>query len=253
MTTLTHEVTGTGQPVVLLHPVGLDHTWFAPHAAVLAEHYQVIAVDLPTRVDLARAADAVAAVLGQYTDEPAHVIGVSMGGMVAQYLALCHGHRIASLILCSTAGDFDPQARPVLRERGRGALRDGMTSVVEPTLARWFSAEAKDSELGRRCSERLLANDPVDWAAMWDAISRLDTLRHLHNLAVPALVVTGSLDTATPPAAAAALARALPSAVLEIVPGAHHLGIFEEPQPFLDAFARFLRARTPVSRKDSDT
>ncbi|GAA4023523.1 3-oxoadipate enol-lactonase [Allokutzneria multivorans] len=253
MSTLAHEVTGSGQPVVLLHPVGLDHTWFAPHAAALAENYQVISVDLPNRVALDRAADAVAAVLSQHTDQPAHVIGVSMGGMVAQYLALCHGHRVASLILCATAGGFDPQARPMLRERGRSALREGMASVVEPTLTRWFSSAAKDSPLGRRCSERLLATDPADWAAAWEAISRLDTVRHLHTLAVPALVITGSLDTATPPAAAAELARALPSALLEIVPGAHHLGVFEEPRPFLDAFARFLRARTPTSRKDSDT
>lgn len=246
-------VLGAGPPVVLLHPVGLDHTWWASYQAALAQRYQVIAVDLPghggagtirrpvTLDDLAATTAAtVAAVVAARTDEPVHVVGASLGGMIAQHMALRAPASVASLILCATAGGFAEHTRPALRDRGYTALRDGMDAVIAATLDRWFSPEGRDGEIGRRCAGALLANDPASWAACWAAIAELDTLPRLAEVSVPALVITGAADTGTPPTAAAALAAALPAARLEIVPNAWHLGVFEDEPPFLAAFARFL-------------
>lgn len=245
---IAYQTCGAGQPVLLLHPVGLDSSWWSTHMTRLAERYRVIAVDLPGhgRSNPVRApatldyiARAVAVVLRTETDRPAHVIGVSMGGMVAQHLALQWPDGVASLILCATAGTFADELRPMLRERGRAA-RGGMDAVIGPTLERWFSPAGRTASIGRSCERTLAADDPASWEASWEAISNLETLELLGSLHIPALVLTGAADITTPPEASSALARMLPEARLAIIPDAWHLGVFEEPEPFLAAFTTFL-------------
>jgi pimeloyl-ACP methyl ester carboxylesterase len=245
---IAYRTRGAGQPVLLLHPVGLDGSWWTPYLTSLAERYRVIAVDLPGHgrsgpirapIGLGDIARGVAAVLCAETDRPAHVIGVSMGGMVAQHLALQRPEEVASLILCATAGSFADELRPLLRERGEAARR-GMAAVIGPTVERWFSPRGRSSAVGHRCGRTLAANDPASWEASWHAISDLETLTALRTLHTPTLVITGAADITTPPAASVALARALPDARLAVIPDAWHLGLFEDPQPFLTAFTRFL-------------
>jgi 3-oxoadipate enol-lactonase len=245
---IAYRARGAGRPVLLLHPVGLDGAWWSTYVECLAERYHVIAVDMPGHgrsssihapITLGEIARGVAAVLQAETDRPAHVIGVSMGGMVAQHLALQWPQGVASLVLCATTGTFADDLRPLLRERGTAA-REGMGAVVGATLERWFSPRGRTAPIGRRCAQTLAANDPASWAASWAAISELETLERLGDLRIPALVITGEADITTPPAASAALAAALPDARLEIVPDAWHMGVFEEPQSFLNAFTRFL-------------
>ncbi|WP_433709646.1 alpha/beta fold hydrolase [Nocardia sp. CA-084685] len=245
---VAYQTSGAGQPVVLLHPVGLDSNWWSTYTARLAERYRVIAVDVPGHgwsspirvpITLDDIAGDVAAVLRVETNQPTHVIGVSMGGMIAQYLALLQPDQVASLILCATAGSFADKLRPVLRERGQAA-RAGMDAVIEPTLARWFSPRGRSAYIGHNCVRTLDVNDPASWEASWHAISEVDTLKRLRTLCTPTLVITGAADITTPPAASEALARALPNARLTIIPDAWHLGVFEEPQPFLAAFTAFL-------------
>ncbi|MEV6322885.1 alpha/beta hydrolase [Nocardia sp. NPDC051787] len=251
---IAYRTSGAGRPVVLLHPVGLDCLWWTSYISHLAEQYRVIAVDLPGHgrsspirnpMTLGDLASDVAAVLRAETDQPAHVVGVSMGGMVAQHLALQQSQHVASLILCATAGSFADAVRPKLRERGHAARR-GMDAVVQPTLERWFSPHGRSTSIGRSCAQTLAANDPASWEASWQAISELDTLERLGALDMPALVITGAADITTPPEASAALAHALPDARLSIIPDAWHLGVYEEPQPFLTAFTRFLAERREV-------
>lgn len=245
---LTYRITGSGPPLLLLHPIGLDGTWWSDYVTAFAHRYQVIAVDLRGHgqssringpVTLDQLAADVAFLLAQVATRPAHVIGVSMGGMVAQHLALRDPESVASLVLCATAGGFPPDLRPVLRERGR-IDHQGMSAVMPPTLRRWFSPEGRAAAIGRRCERTLSAVDPASWTAGWAAIAELDTLSRLPGVAAPTLVITGAQDTATSPAAARALAEALPAARLNIVEQAWHLGVFERPDPFLTAFTAFL-------------
>jgi 3-oxoadipate enol-lactonase len=244
-----YRTSGTGEPLLLLHPIGLDSSWWSTYIELFAERFRVIAVDLPGHgtssplrapITLDDMAHDVAAVLRAEKAGPAHVIGVSMGGMVAQYLALRQPRKVASLILCATAGDFADDVRPLLRERGVVA-RTGMAAVIEPTLERWFPPRARDAAIGRSCARTLAAGDPESWEACWAAISELATVDRLGALDIPVLVITGSADVTTPPTAAEALARALPDARLIIVPGAWHMGVFEDPKRFVAAFADFLK------------
>jgi 3-oxoadipate enol-lactonase len=246
---IAYTVSGQGAPLVLLHPIGLNRTWWDQYADALRARHRVIAVDLQGHgasdasapgARLQDLAQGVLSVLDAEFIDRAHVLGVSMGGMVAQHLALAKPDRVASLLLCSTAGDFDDALRPKLRERGHVALTAGMQAVIEPTLNRWFSPATRDGALGRKCATTLATHDPLSWAICWDAISRHNARPELRTLPVPALVITGSHDVSTPPAAAQALAEAIPNSQLKIVAGASHLGVFENPSPFLRAFTDFL-------------
>ena len=247
---IAYTVCGTGPPLVLLHPIGLNRTWWAEHAEALAENHRVIAIDLAGHGTSDRAqpgsrlqdlARGVLSVLDAEAVEGTHIVGVSMGGMIAQHVALLQPDRVAAMILCSTTGGFTAALRPVLAQRGLDAMTaDGMAAVVDSTLDRWFSPPERTAGIRRRCTDTLLAQDPANWAACWHAISQHDALPQLHELAMPVLVLTGTADTSTPPAAAAALAQALPNAQLHIIDDAPHLGIYEAGRPFLEEFTKFL-------------
>lgn len=244
-------MSGSARPLVLLHPVGLDAAVFEPYEKRFADLRHVVPLDLPGHgrapvlpgpVTLGAMADDVAGRIRALGGGPADVAGVSMGGMVAQYLAAAHPGLVSSLILCSTSGGFPPGARAGIAARGDAALAGGMRAVVDTTVERWFSPGGREAEPGRRAAATLLADDPAVWAACWTAISRLDTLDALRGVRVPALVVTGDADTSTTPAMARAIAGALPDARLEIVPGAWHLGAFEDVEAFAPLMERFLTA-----------
>jgi 3-oxoadipate enol-lactonase len=262
-------------PVVLLHAVGLDRTvwdgWTDPLAAA---GHRVIAVDLPGHgasdpepgaPSLSGMAAAVAVVLAAEGVASAHLLGVSMGGMVAQTLAIAQPTLAASLVLCCTMATIPDHIRPAIRQRGADARAGGMAAVAEPTIDRWISPAGRDDAPARRIREILLADDVDVFAGCWDAIATLDTVGGLAGLAdsdganfdggdfggadfdgahfggaVPALVVEGGADISLPPGSGERLAAALPGSELVTIPGAWHLGPYEDPAPFLDAVQPFL-------------
>ncbi|WP_166173081.1 alpha/beta fold hydrolase [Rubrobacter tropicus] len=247
---LRHEVEGEGETVLLLHPVGLDLTWCGPLAERLRPHFRVLRVDLrghggspvppgPWRIeDLA--AD-VHALLGATRLGPAHVVGLLLGGMVAQVLAIDHPDDVRSLVLSGTACTFAPSVREALAARGAAAEDCGMQAVVRPTLERWFTPGFLGSELVERCRQRLLSDNVAGWAATWRAISVFDALPRLREISVPSLVAAGSVDTSTPPEVARTIAEAIPGATLHTMPGAPHMAPFERPDLFDPLVLTFLR------------
>jgi DNA-binding GntR family transcriptional regulator/pimeloyl-ACP methyl ester carboxylesterase len=240
-------------PVVLLHAVGLDRTVWADWTGPLADAgHRVISVDLPGHgasdpepdsPSLSGMAAAVAAVLAAEGAARAHLLGVSMGGMVAQTLAIAQPRLAASLLLCCTMATIPDDIRPAIRQRGADARAGGMAAVTQPTIDRWISPAGRDAGPARRIKQLLLADDAEVFAGCWDAIATLDTLNGLAGLQgaeVPALVVEGGADISLPPGSGAKLAAALPGSELVTIPGAWHLGPNEVPASFLAAVQPFL-------------
>jgi 3-oxoadipate enol-lactonase len=248
---LRYELTGQGPAVLLLHPVGLDLTWWQRQVEALRSEFQVLRLDFRGHGESAVAsppygivdfaADA-HALLRALEIRAVHVVGLSLGGMVAQGLALEHPADVRSLVLANTLCTLPAEARQAMRARGEAAKQGGMAAVIEPTVERWFTPGFLGSVLVERCRERLLANDVGAWAATWNAIADLDTLPRLGEIHVPTLVTTGDADVSTPVPAARVIADHIEGATLRVMPGAPHMAPYERPDLFNPLMLDFLRS-----------
>lgn len=238
-------------PLVLLHPVSMDLSWWGDQFAAFGEDYDVIAIDLPGHglSDLPTAApsfdamaDAVERMLAQMDIGAAHLVGVSVGGMIAQTLALRRPGVVQSLTLVATLCTFPDAVRQALRERARIARTDGMEQIVPLSIARWFTPafQARRPDVAARAALGLLRQTGEFHARMWDMIAQLDVERALHGIACPTLVITGTEDVNAPPAAAQQIAAAIPGAVVTLMPGLGHFPPFEDPQEFNRILRAFL-------------
>ena len=250
MTGLHRNVLGSGPPVVLLHPVGLDGGFWGGLPAALSASRRVISLDLAGHGASPAAArprpiedyaDDVARVIEAEGGGPAALVGLSFGGMAAQMVAIRHPRLVSALVACGCGGDFPEAVRPMLRERGLMAERGGMEAVVESTIERWFSERFRANPAVQRVRDRLLSDDVAGWSAGWHAIAGLSATPLLGALSIPALVIAGEKDVATPPAMAeATVARAIPGATFLVLPGAPHMMQIEAEAAFTGAVTDFL-------------
>lgn len=247
--TLGFEAAGAGEAIVLLHPVGLDRTFWGPLAGRLAATRRVIAVDLaghgesspaPRGRDVAAYAGDVAALLDRLGLARTTVLGMSFGGMIAQQLALQFPSRVARLIVGACGARIPEAARPAVRARGTDAIELGMESVLDTTLSRWFTPPFLGSPEVDRVRQRLLANRPGDWAAGWDAISTFDVEGRLGQLRIPALAIAGETDAGTAVPATRAIADAIDGAEFALLAGAPHMMQIECAEAFSDTVMDFL-------------
>ena len=242
-------ITGDGPDLVLLHPVGLDHSFWQSLTAAASRTHRVLAIDLRGH-GISPAADRgtsfddyvddVQAAIARHGRGAATVLGLSFGGMLAQGLALRHPDTVAALVLCGCTGGFADDVRPVLRERGLAAERGGMEAIVEPTIERWFSPAFRADPEVERVRRRLRSDDIGSWSAAWHAISTFHALPRLGEIAVPTLVLAGEIDAATPLAAAARLAEAISGARLRVLPAAPHMMQIERRDDYNAGVIQFL-------------
>jgi 3-oxoadipate enol-lactonase len=248
---LHHRVDGAGDPVLLLHSVGLDLTFWDEIAEALAASHQVVRMDLrghgrsPVPGGSWRMSDLAGDVhrtLRELDVAPAHVVGQSFGGLVAQSLVLDHPADVRSVVLSGTSCTTDAEHRERFLGRAEAARRGGMEAVAQPAIDRWFTAPFMDDPVVDRARARLLADDPEAWARTFEAIAGHNTLESLGKVRVPCLVVTGDADVATPPHFAEEMAAAVPGAELRILPGVPHMGPFERPDVFVPLLTAFFAA-----------
>ncbi len=227
-------------PVVLVHPVGLDLTYWGAQVEALCDDHDVVAYDLPghgaspgSPADwtLDQAAEVLARVVRSTGDEGAHLVGLSVGGMISQALALAQPALVRSLTLIDTAAAFAEEGRAGMRARAKMAREGGMRAVLPSTLQRWFTPEtvARRPDLIDRVTKTLLADDPLVHAAMWDMISALDLVAQLHRVSCPTLILVGEHDPSSPPAAARVLQENIAGARMHVIPDASHMAPLEKP------------------------
>lgn len=230
-----------GAPVILVHPVGLDLTYWDTQIEALRPVYDVIAFDLPGHglspgrpedLRFSHLADVTAELIAASSVGPAHVVGISVGGMVAQTLALAHPQLVRSLTLIATAPTFSEAGRAALRARADAIRNGGMNAVLTPSIERWFTSAtvAHRPHLIDRITKTLLRDDPEIQAAMWAMIAELDVLDRLGEMRCPTRVLVGDRDTSTPPAVSELLAGRIVDATMRILPNASHLIHLEIPE-----------------------
>ena len=249
---LHHRIDGSGRHVLMLHPVGLDLTFFEPVVALLARDCRVLRVDLrghgrSTGLPPARSLDDYVGDLHRLLAElefaPTAVVGLSFGGMLAQVLAVTHPGDVAALVLGACPSTFPPEAREVMRERAAQAERGGMEAVLEATLERWFTPGFRASGGAEPARRRLLGDDVAGWAATWRAIAGLDIASRLPEIGVPTLCVAGERDVASPPEIVAGIAERIRGARYAVMPDAPHMLFIEQPEALAGLVRDFLGKR----------
>jgi len=229
-----------GIPVVLIHAAGLDLTYWDVQIAGLSGDHDVVAFDLPGHGRSPGTAedwsiDRIGTIAGRISAsigvERVHLVGISLGGMLAQACVLAQPSQIASLTLIDTAARFSDIARAGMHARGATVRAEGMAAVIEPMIAPWFTSEtvAARPDLLDRIRKTLLADDPELHGAMWDFIADFEALDALAGIACPTLVIVGDRDETTPVATAATLRDAIPGADLRVIANTARLSTLERP------------------------
>jgi 3-oxoadipate enol-lactonase len=222
--------TGKGEPIILLHPLGLDWRAWRDVIPSLAKAHRVIAYDLrahghaaaaPRPNTLERLANDLLHLMDLLHIRKAEIAGLSYGGCVAQKFALTYPERVSSLILLATPA----KSQESFAQRAISADHHGMESQVIPTLLRWFKPEllAEDPWFVRYARERLRRAIVEDWADSWRALAAMDTFDSLPNLRISTRVVAGECDASTPVAAMRELASRIPHSHLTVIPGGTHM------------------------------
>jgi pimeloyl-ACP methyl ester carboxylesterase len=261
---LRYEAWGVGStPLALLHGLGSSaDDWFMQLPA-FAPHYRCIAVDLrghglsdkpPGPYAMPLFASDVARLLEIIGAAPAHVLGLSLGGMVAQALATTHPKRVRSLVLLNTLPGLWPPTREVVR-LGMRRLSAPWRRRPMPVQARRIAADLfphpETALLRQHTEHRLAGNDPAAYQAAMAAVVRYRPGKMLSRVTCPVLIVAGSADRVVPAIFQARLRRALPHAEFVSIPGGGHACNIEMPEAVNTEVLRFLLRQDSESHHTS--
>lgn len=249
---LEWEETGTGSPVLLIHGLGYGRWGWGPLVERLATRFRVVTFDnrgiggssKPEGPYTASemASDALA-VLDAAGLERAHVVGTSLGGMIAQELTLAHPERVNRLVLLSTTPGA-PDGYPMPSETVR--LLDEAQDMDPTEALRRFVVNAlgerPDPDLTETILELRRANppDPVGWAGQAAAGTTYAGEGRARRIGVPTLVVTGTDDRVVDPRNSDLLGEMIPRAEVHRVEGGGHLVFWDHPDQTCDLLVDFL-------------
>lgn len=186
--------------------------------------------------DLADDVAGIIAALG--LDRPVYV-GLSIGGLIGQSLALRHGDRIGGLVLSNTAAKIGESS--IWTDRIAAIRAGGIGVIAEPTMERWFSPAFRATPECDAWKLMLERQDQAGYLACCEAIAEADFRDRVGTIEGPVLCIGGSLDGATPPEAMQDLTDRIPGARLEIIEGVGHLPCVEAPKVYADLLTGHLR------------
>jgi 3-oxoadipate enol-lactonase len=247
-----YDVTGKGQtPALFIPALGATRVMWSPQVTALADRYRVITCDPAGRdrdtlytvqPDLRDYAADCAALLREVADAPAHVVGLSMGGMIAQELALTFPELVASLTLANTTSEYPAEARTQMRVRAERVQAEGMATVIEGRLEAWFTPSFREHrpDVVQQIRQQLGTADPGAYGQAARAAASVDTTDRLGGIDLPALVIHAESDGSMPPGSAQLLAERLPRGELQLISDASHLCNVEQPGQFNERLERFL-------------
>jgi 3-oxoadipate enol-lactonase len=241
----------TAPPVVLHHSLAMNLSLWDELTAALLPRYRVVRFDArghgkseatKAPYDFETLSADVVGLMDHVKIERAHFVGLSMGGMVGQYLGLNHSQRFTSLTLASTSSRVPPEGRALWLQRVADTREKGIACQVAVAVPRWVTA-ANQKELPAVVSRltRMLLGTSVEGFCGWaGAIATLDVTDRLKTIKLPTNVIVGEEDPGTPPAAAEAIHREIAGSTLAVAPKLSHMLCTEAPAVFNKLVADFL-------------
>ena len=237
--------------VVLIHGVGADGSSWDEIVPALASQFSVIRLDLrghgrsgnvegPLVLD--DFARDVVDVLDAAGAARAHVVGFSLGGMIAQALGLDYAAHVDRLVLLSAVAGRTEQERARVRERLEILRTQGIGAITGAAQDRWFTAGfiERHPELVRERMEQLQRNHAPSYAAAYTVFSTSDLGERLHAIRKPTLVATGEHDVGSNTRMARFMQAQIPGAELQILPGLKHSVLVEAPETIAAMLLEFL-------------
>lgn len=223
----------TALPLVLLHGVGLDRRMWAPLANRYSdEDRTVIALDLPGHGEqpalrepqtLASLADNV---LARMPDGAVHLVGFSLGALIAQHIARFNPERVATLTCVNSVCQRTP-AEAAKVEARLATAGDDFAAGVDASIERWFPAATTQvpREIIDATRRTLLANDVESYLHAYEVFARGDRVigPDLGGITSPTLAITGEFDPGSTPEMSRRLERAIPNCRAVIVPNTRHM------------------------------
>jgi 3-oxoadipate enol-lactonase len=204
-------------------------------------HGESVAPDYPYSLEML-SEDVIGILDSLGVERPAIFLGISIGAMIGQALALRHADRLRALVLCSAVSRMLPDARAMWDQRIEAIRKDGIKGQVQPTLERWLSQEfrARDPETTKWVADMIRATSVAGMIGCARAIQKLDYTDQLERITLPTLIIAGEKDPGAPVAAAQVIHNGIKGSRLEVIPNVLHQAPIEAADRFNRIVGEFL-------------
>ncbi|WP_252504387.1 alpha/beta fold hydrolase [Sporosarcina sp. Marseille-Q4943] len=258
--TIHYEEKGMGEPLVFIHGVGLDHAMWEQQVDRLSERYRVIVYDMighggsshpPGPYSLFQFVEQLTAVVDGLGLDKIHLVGFSMGGMVAQAFALAHAEKLKTLTIMNAVANRTEEQRKAILARVEEVRKTGPEATIEPAIQRWFTRDYLHAQEGivGRIRTRLQTNNATSYLAAYRLFATADQelWDKLDQIHIPTLVITGEEDIGSTPEMAQQIHEKIADSELLIVPTMRHMLPVERPNIVNEAIHSFI-GRTVFAR-----
>jgi pimeloyl-ACP methyl ester carboxylesterase len=252
---IAYERVGAGPPVVFVHGAACDGRIWQPQLAGLADEFTVVSwdepgagrsSDVPAGFVVADYASCLATLVEALGLGPAHVVGLSWGGTLAQELYRHRPELVATLVLADTYAGWKgslPEEEVSARLAGAIEMLAAGAEEFDPTLPGLFAGDPPAEFVP--LLERVAADvRPESLRTQLFLMAETDQRDLLPQIAVPTLLVWGELDGRSPLSVAHQFEHALPDTKLVVIPGCGHVSNLEQPERFNEAVREFCRAHS---------
>ena len=254
-----YEEAGTGEPLILIRGLGSNADHWHPQVVAFSPHFRVVTFDNrgigrsgkpDVRYSISMMADDAVGILDGIGISGAHVLGLSMGGMIAQNIAIRYPEKVNALVLACThcGGDHAIRAREEVRKNFADFIYNGSLEAGQNAVKSLFAEKTftEAPEIFHRYQEvsRKFPPDLDTLRRQWDAIAAHDTWEDLPQIQAPTLILTGSEDAVIPAENSNLLAERIPNAQLKIFKGGGHQFLIEQADAFNRAVLDFLNPNT---------
>jgi 3-oxoadipate enol-lactonase len=242
-----------GPWVVLLNSLAADLTMWEPQVLALAGRFRVLRLDTrghgrssapPPPYSIDGLADDLFAVMRECRAQPAHVVGLSLGGVVAAAAVLARPQSFSSLTICDSRVEMPAEFRQGIDDRNRLVREKGMTAVVQPFIERWFAPETRRAAADTIANvERMIRTTSVaGFTGCAEALKGARVLGRLAEIRLPSLFLVGAADAAVPRDVMLDQQRRVQGSRYAEIEDAGHLSNLGRPAAFNEALLDFLQS-----------
>jgi len=249
---INYQEEGSGFPLILIHGLNGDLTGWALVLPEFAKHYRTLALDVRGHGGTSKPdqpysikgfSEDFDGLLKQLKISKAHILGLSMGGAIAQQFAIDHPEMVRSLVLVSTFSYIDEQARRAFTKLGRSLKEGGYPAFFDEVVQLAFTPQyiaAHPGPLAELKEKRILINSPVAIGRATDACLAFNLKDEIAKISIPTLIVSGRNDIFTPIHLAEQLHRSIQGSEWKILEGVGHNLYIEKGPQMAQAVLEFL-------------